>query len=110
MQFIVDSNTVHEDDLMKIFASCLNGKNTWDWYCDYNPKEIVNSKLFEKKSKILDAMIKKHATNLYEVCFWVDICAKILKQNVGLIIVHEKHPSSSLFVEIKKINVLMNTW
>jgi hypothetical protein len=39
--------------------------------------------------------------DLYEKYFLVDICAQVENKVVGLMIVHEKNPSSSLLVEIK---------
>jgi hypothetical protein len=104
MKFIVESNIVHEDVLMRVFAFSLNGKNAWEWYCDFIPKEIKSFPYLVKKFQnywMCGYGNEEHVTNLYEAYFWVDICAKIEEKVVGLMIVHEKNPSSSLLVEIK---------
>jgi len=104
INFIVSSNIIHEDVLMKDFTFYLNGNNAWEWYCDFIPKEIKSFPYFIKKIQkylMYGYGNEDHGTNLYEAYFWVDNCAKIEKNIVGLIIFHENNSSNSLFVDIK---------
>jgi len=49
MKFTVESNIVHEDVFITIFAFYLNENNAWEWYCDLKLKEINSFPYIIKK-------------------------------------------------------------
>jgi hypothetical protein len=49
MKFIIENNSVHEDVLMTVFAYSLNGKNAWNWYGNFGPKEKKSFPYLVKK-------------------------------------------------------------
>jgi hypothetical protein len=56
IKFIIENNSVHEVVLMIVFAYSLNGKNAWDWYGNFSPKEKKLFPYLVKKIKIVEYM------------------------------------------------------
>jgi hypothetical protein len=52
MDYVVENNIVYELVLMRASAFSMQGKDAWDWYCDFKPKEIKSfphlMKIFQK--------------------------------------------------------------
>jgi hypothetical protein len=48
-KFIIKNNIVHKNVLITVFAFYLNGNNAWEWYCNFNPKEIKSFPYLVKK-------------------------------------------------------------